>query len=289
MEFLLFFFFGILVSVFSGFFGIGGGFILTPFLMLIGYTPLEAITTSLLFTIGSSLSGVTAHLRLKNIQWKEGLILGLSGVAATQAAKPFVLFLERRGFDEWAIPVLYIVLLVYFTLKIFKDKSDEKLDINKSGIKSLYGKLIIIGFFAGFVSTTLGVGGGFIIVPLTVAFLGFEARRAVGTSLMAVLMIVTAGFISYSFSVSIDYRVGLLLVAGGLIGSPFGAKLTKVFLNKEIKWMIGLLYLSTLGSVVMKLFGFNIAGLIITAAFIITFFVIAILKTRGKKKRLEQV
>lgn len=76
MEYILFVLLGGLISVLSGFFGVGGGFILTPILLLIGFSPLQAITTSLFFTVGTSLSGITAHIKLKNILWKEGLIMG---------------------------------------------------------------------------------------------------------------------------------------------------------------------------------------------------------------------
>ncbi|WP_282155333.1 sulfite exporter TauE/SafE family protein [Cytobacillus gottheilii] len=282
MEYFFFFLLGVLVSVMSGFFGIGGGFILTPFLMLIGYEPVEAITTSLLFTIGSSLSGIVAHLRMKNIYWKEGLLLGISGMAATQIAKPFVLFLEERGYDEWVIPMLYIVMLSYFSVQMLKKEKAVHKGMQKRspGI----GKVLIIGFGAGLVSTTLGVGGGFIIVPLSVAFLGFPSKKAVGTSLFAVLFIVSSGFVSYSFDVQIDLLVGLILVAGGLIGSQFGARLTNFFANGEITRLLGVLYVSTVISVIMKLVNFNTAGLAITALFLLSFFVIAFVRVRSKKK-----
>ncbi|HAQ08824.1 MAG TPA: sulfite exporter TauE/SafE family protein, partial [Bacillus bacterium] len=114
MEYVIYFLLGGLISVLSGFFGVGGGFILTPILLLIGYAPLEAITTSLFFTVGTSVSGITAHIRLKNILWKEGLIMGASGIAATQVARPLVYYLEARGWDEIVIPILFIMLLAYF-------------------------------------------------------------------------------------------------------------------------------------------------------------------------------
>ncbi|MDZ5474200.1 sulfite exporter TauE/SafE family protein [Bacillus sp. 31A1R] len=285
---ILFFFLGGIISVLSGFFGVGGGFILTPILLLIGFSPLEAITTSLFFTIGTSISGITAHIKLKNIYYKEGLILGLSGVVATQFARPFVLFLEKKGWDEIAVPIFYIILLSYFALKMFKQgKKTTAAEQDGAPSPALY-KLVLIGFVGGFVSTTLGVGGGFIMVPLSIAFLGFLPKKAVGTSLFAVMMIVTVGFISYAMTISIDYRVGLLLIAGGLIGSQFGAKLTVYFENKEISTLLAVLYTATLTSVLLKLFDLSVVGLVLLSIFITYFFVRAITKYRVKKKELRQ-
>ena len=283
MELILFFLLGGCISVLSGFFGVGGGFILTPILMLIGFSPLEAITTSLLFTIGTSLSGIIAHIRMKNILWKEGLVLGLSGMAATQIARPFVLFLEKNGWDELAIPIFYILLLSYFAVTMLKQ--GKRMHANEQASEnspSIY-KMILIGLSAGLISTTLGVGGGFIIVPLSIAFLGIMPRKAVGTSLFAVLLIVSVGFLSYISTVTIDFRIGLLLVVGGLIGSQFGARLINFYENKEISLLLGGLYIATLTSVALKLVGLNYVGLSLLAIFIGVFFIRSIMKIRVKK------
>lgn len=287
MLILLFFLLGACISVLSGFFGVGGGFILTPLLMLFGYSPLEAVTTSLLFTLGTSFSGITTHIRLKNILWKHGVILGISGIAATQLAKPFVFFLEKNGYDETVIPIFYIVLLSYFAMKMFKQgKKQEGADDSSKFSPSII-KMILIGAFAGFVSATLGVGGGFIIVPLAVSFLGFEAKKAIGTSLFTIFLIVPAAFLSYVFTVTIDVKVSLFLVAGGLVGSSFGAKLTRYYENKEISLLLSGIYIATLFSVILKLFHLSLAGLVLIGGFILYFFIKSILKVQRIKAARE--
>lgn len=288
MLVLLFFLLGACISVLSGFFGVGGGFILTPLLMLFGYSPIEAVTTSLLFTLGTSFSGITTHIRLKNILWKNGIILGISGIAATQLARPFVLFLEKRGLDEWVIPIFYIILLSYFAMKMFKQgRKSTGLDNSNPAAPSII-KMVLIGAFAGFVSTTLGVGGGFIIVPLSVAFLGFEPKKAIGTSLFTIFLIVPVAFLSYAFTVTIDYKVSLLLVAGGLIGSSFGAKLTRYYENNEISLLLSAVYIATLISVVLKLINFSIVGLILLGCFILYFFIKSIIKVQRYKAKIKE-
>lgn len=283
MEYILFLLLGGLISVLSGFFGVGGGFILTPILLLIGFSPLEAITTSLFFTVGTSVSGITAHIRLKNILWKEGLIMGASGIVATQLARPLVYYLEARGWDEIVIPFFYIVLLAYFAVKMIGQgkKNDEDVSVPESFSAA---KLMAVGFVGGFVSAALGVGGGFIIVPLIITSLGFNPKKAVGTSLFAVMMIVSVGFISYAVNTEIDYFIGLMLIAGALVGSQFGARMTGHFENKEMNAMLGMLYLATLAGAVLKLFSLNEAGLVIIGIFMVYFFARSIMKIRTAKE-----
>ena len=287
MLLILFFLLGACISVLSGFFGVGGGFILTPLLMLFGFSPIEAVTTSLLFTLGTSFSGITTHIRYKNILWKNGIILGISGIAATQLARPFVLYLENKGLDDIVIPVFYIILLSYFALTMFKQGKKTATTDSSSTSPSLI-KMIFIGAFAGFVSTTLGVGGGFIIVPLSVALLGFEPKKAIGTSLFTIFLIVPVAFLSYAFTVTINYKISLLLVAGGLIGSSFGAKLTRYYENREISLLLSGIYIATLISVILKLVHLSIAGLVLLGVFILYFLIKSILRVRSyKDKKVE--
>jgi uncharacterized membrane protein YfcA len=136
------------------------------------------------------------------------------------------------------------------------------------------------------------VGGGFIMVPLSVAYLGMMPKKAVGTSLFAIMLIVSAGFLSYASTVSIDYWIGISLVTGGLIGSQFGAKLTSYFENEEITYMLGALYMATVASVILKLIHLNYTGLVLMAIFVGGFLVRSLVKmhkanarTKAKKER----
>lgn len=84
--------------------------------------------------------------------------------------------------------------------------------------------LIVAGFIIGTGASFAGVGGGFLIVPFLL-FLGFTCQKAVGTSFMAILIISIAALITHNKLANVDYRTGLLLGAGGLMGVPLGAKL----------------------------------------------------------------
>lgn len=283
MSLLIFFIIGAIISVISGFFGVGGGFILTPLLMLLGFSPVEAITTSLLYTLGTSLSGIRTHIKYKNIDFKTGIIMGLFGVVATQIAKPFVLFLESKQLDETVIPIFYVILLGYFSFTMFK-QGKRKTEATGEPVPHAMIKIIIIGFFAGFVSTTLGVGGGFLIVPLSVVFLNMTTKKAIGTSLFTIFLIVPVAFLSYIFVVDLDITICIALLLGSFVGATSGAKLTGYFQNKEISMLLSGMYIFTLFSVVLKIFELENVGLILLGGYVLFFLIYAFIrKSKGKK------
>jgi uncharacterized protein len=271
LELPMYIMLGLTIGILSGFFGIGGGFILTPTLLLVGFTPVVAIATSLLYSIATSLSGVTAHFRLRNIKWKDALVIGSSGAFATQLAHPFTLLLEHYQIEDTIIPFFYLLLISYFTYTMFKSRPSST---NTENQPTYYPhKLVLIGLFAGFVSTTLGVGGGFIIVPLLVSVLVYPSYLAVGTSLMSVSMIVSVGFISYSFSTPLNYELSSYLIIGALIGGQIGAIFTKYYQDFQIRHLLGGLYVVTGISLLFKLIQIENLGLAIIFLYCIYIFV----------------
>ncbi|WP_137791650.1 sulfite exporter TauE/SafE family protein [Bacillus sp. E(2018)] len=277
---------GLCIGIFSGIFGIGGGFILTPVLILFGIPPLSAIGTSLMYSIGTSVSGVAAHLRFKNILWKPAAVLGIVGIGATQVAHPLVVWLEKMGYDETIIPIFYIVLLAYFALSLLYKQTKRKNDTQSTTeIHFSWPKAVFIGFTGGFISTTLGVGGGFVMVPMLISLMKFPSRKAVGTSLVSVFFIVSAGFLTYASSVQIDYKLGLLLILGALVGTQLGAKLTTIYSSEQIQKYLGALYITILSSVVLKLVHLDKAGLGIITLYVLSMLVLFLKETITHTKR----
>ncbi|MBN3554308.1 sulfite exporter TauE/SafE family protein [Fictibacillus nanhaiensis] len=277
---------GLCIGIFSGIFGIGGGFILTPVLILFGIPPLSAIGTSLMYSIGTSVSGVAAHLRFKNILWKPAAVLGIVGIGATQVAHPLVVWSEKMGYDDTIIPIFYIVLLAYFALSLlYKQSKRKKTAQSTTEIQFSWPKAVFIGFTGGFISTTLGVGGGFVMVPMLISLMKFPSRKAVGTSLVSVFFIVSAGFLTYASSVQIDYKLGLLLILGALVGTQLGAKLTTIYSSEQIQKYLGALYITILSSVILKLVHFDKAGLGIITLYVLTMLVLFLKETITHTKR----
>lgn len=271
---------GILIGVLSGFFGVGGGFILTPILLLMNYDPIFAITISLMYTIGTSFSGVVAHTKMKNVIWKDALIIAASGAIATQVANPLVLYLRKIGYDQIVIPLLFIILLAYFAVNMLKRQrppSKDKTTSNKT-FTNKNSILILTGCAGGFLSTALGVGGGFIIVPLLISYASYSSKSAVGTSLMSVLFIVLAGFITYMIKSPIDLTVGGILIVGGLFGAQLGAYMINSYEHHEVKKMLGFLYVVSFISMCLKLFHFDQFGLAFLVFFLFALYFFMIRK-----------
>lgn len=260
-DFTIYTILGLCVGIMSGFFGIGGGFILTPVLLLMGFAPVLAIATSLLYTVATSLSGVFAHFRLKNIKWKTAFILGFSGIIATLIAHPFVLFLGKYHIEDTMIPLMYLGLITYFSISILRSKGTNPARSVENTKPSLL-KIILIGTFAGFISTTLGVGGGFIIVPLLMSVLGFQPKHAVGTSLLSVFMIVIVGFTTYASSTPLNYGVSGSLIIGAIVGGQLGAMVTSRYNDAQVRNFLAGLYISTGISLILKLAHLNTIGLL---------------------------
>lgn len=150
---------GLSIGAVSGFFGVGGGFLLTPILLLLGYSPATAITISLLYSMSTSISGSLKYIQSKRILWKVTLFLSISGMIGTQVAKPLVLYLEESKIDGPVISILYIVLLAYFSISMLSKGQtidEENVSISVSPLRT-----ILIGLLGGFISSTLGVGGRF--------------------------------------------------------------------------------------------------------------------------------
>jgi uncharacterized membrane protein YfcA len=288
LDIFLFILLGACVGILSGYFGIGGGFVLTPILLLMGFPPIVAVATSLLYTIGTSLSGIIAHFRMKNIQYKTGILIASSGLVATQIAHPFVQLLERLKVEDIVIPLFYIFLAAYFAYSMLKGKKQNSADQKEERTSWIIP--VLIGLVAGFISTTLGVGGGFIIVPLTISFIGLQPRKAVGTSLFSVLFIVIAGFVTYSTSTTIDYSFAFTLIAGAIIGGQIGAYITRLFKDAEIKKYLGILYIFTVFNMILKMIGFSMIGLSISLGyigFLLIMFAIRIAKHFNQNKKGE--
>lgn len=243
---LLFVPLGAIVGALSGFFGIGGGVIIVPVLLFSGYSAAEAVATSLLFVVGTSLSGAKKHTSLGNVSWTTGITVGLTGAVTAQLSSRLVLSIS--GTYDWLLNLFYLAILSYFAVTLLKKTSKPKKPKKSTVLAS-----VMIGAMAGLLSALLGIGGGFIIVPLLVSWLGFSTHRGVGTSLASVLFISLGGLVGYLPSLSLDYITPLALVIGAFIGAPIGASLTDRYKDREISRRLAWLYLAVIASILLDL------------------------------------
>jgi len=245
---LLFIPVGVIVGTLSGFYGIGGGIILMPMLLLAGFSPAIAVATSLMFTFGTSLSGAITHTKMKNVNWKVAINIGIVGALFAQLSNQIVMGIS--GQYDWLLNVWLILLLCYFAWSLHNRK-------NKEGKPPLFQNRYvasgIIGGIIGFLSALLGIGGGFITVPLLMSWLGFSCRRAIGTSLATIIIVSIGGIVGYSAQLELNYILGLCLIIGAFIGSPIGARMTTHYKSSEMTQRLGILYVFVIASIATDL------------------------------------
>ncbi|MBO9129647.1 sulfite exporter TauE/SafE family protein [Bacillus sp. 165] len=241
---------GFFIGILSGFFGIGGGIILTPLLLILGFQPSVAIATSLMLTLGSTISSSISHSKNKNVKWKASFTIGIAGIVGSQVAVPLVLYLEGNSAADIVISISYILLLGYFAYGFLfkKEKKNMRASINQNQ----FFTLVLIGLFAGFISSLMGVSGGFIITPLLVSAAGYDLKKAVGTSVAAAFLIVFSGIVNYSLNSDVNYILGILLIVGAFMGAPVGANLLNGFENATVKKYLGWFYIAIAVSVIFE-------------------------------------
>ncbi|GLI84653.1 UPF0721 transmembrane protein [Rossellomorea marisflavi] len=277
MEWIYFIIGGAFIGILSGFFGIGGGIVLTPTLLVLGYDPSQAIILSLMLTLGSTVTGTISHIRLKNVNGRLAIILGIAGVIGSTVTAPFVKWLEASNGASLFISIAYIAILGWFSYQFFrKEKSDAK--------PKGKGAVPVIGFITGVISSLMGVSGGFVMTPLLSKWIRLDLKKAIGTSITAASIIVLSGIGSYmAAGETLDYRHGVLLIAGALIGTPIGSTQLKNFATDKVKRMLAFLYIIVAASVILKLLQIPTLSLILIGAAMVAFFAVLINKQRKEQ------
>ncbi|BCB02582.1 sulfite exporter TauE/SafE family protein [Bacillus sp. KH172YL63] len=266
MEWILFMTGGAVIGIMSGFFGIGGGIVLTPTLLVLGYEPSQAITLSLMLTLGSTVTGTLSHIRLKNVNVKLAIMLGVSGVVGSVVTVPFVKWLDEINGASTFISVVYIGILSWFAYQFLSKRQQNSKTKGKSAVP-------VIGLSTGIISSLMGVSGGFVMTPLLTKWLKLNLNKAIGTSISAASIIVLSGITSYMYSgETLDYRHGILLIIGALIGTPIGSIQLKRFSGDVVKRMLAVLYIVVAVSVVLKMFSITTASLGLILVSVLVFF-----------------
>lgn len=257
--------FGILVGVLSGLLGIGGGVVMVPlFRLVFGLEPIIATATSLFTIIPTSLSGMVKHVRNKTCVARVGIVCGVAGACLSPvgviaaAASPswavmgaaaliiaysaFTMFKKalaapkaaavsaEKGREERTCSASQASRAAASEKPAETSRSDVGLPTDSANFAFtplFVAKVVAIGALAGFMSGYVGVGGGFIMVPLFMALLGVPMRLASGTSLLAVCILAVPGAIEQGLLGNIDFLVGIATAAGSIPGAFLGASLVK--------------------------------------------------------------
>ena len=268
------------VGFLSGLFGVGGGFLMTPLLIFFGVPPVVAVATEANQIVASSVSGVLAHMRRSNVDFKMGTILLVGGVIGSTLGVFLFAFLRELGQIDLVIKLSYVVLLGIVGSLMLVESVRAILRTRKPGAARgklhqhnwLHGlpfkmrfrrsKLYIsallplaIGAFVGVLAAIMGVGGGFIMVPAMIYILGMPTAVVVGTSLFQIIFVTANVTILQSVQTqTVDFVLAGLLLFGAVIGAQFGTRAGAKLRGEQLRGLLALMVLA----VCIKL-GFDLA------------------------------
>jgi uncharacterized membrane protein YfcA len=226
--FILIALFGLVVGVLSGMFGIGGGTMMVPLLHLVFRLPILASTATALFVIApTSISGAWRHVRQGTANVRPAVTIGLSGAVASV----FSALISDKLPDLLILAAAVCVILysassiLYGTLKATGSTKEGARKNRFTTARTQRVAQICLGVFAGLVAGIVGVGGGFIIVPISIAWFGYTFKMASGTSLLAIAFLALPGIITHALLGHIWYLEGIALMIGTIPGANLGARL----------------------------------------------------------------
>lgn len=270
VNILLIIFIGMVIGGLSGLFGVGGGFLMTPLLIFLGIPPVVAVGTEAPHVLASSVSGVIAHWRRKNVDFKMGFFLLIGGVAGSTLGVNLFKILSTFGQIDIVIQSLFLIFLGFIgftmafesaktTITKYRTTSSIRTKLHQhSWIHGLPFKIrfhrsklyistippIVIGFFVGLLSAMMGVGGGFIMIPAMVYILGMSTNVVVGTSLFQIIFVTAnSTFFQSYLNQTVDIVLASLMIVGGVIGAQIGARLGSKLKAEYLRGILAVLVL----------------------------------------------
>ena len=258
---------GGLVGFLSGMFGVGGGFLITPLLLLIGVPSGVAVATGANQVVASSISGVLALFKRRAVDMKMGVVLTVGGLAGSTTGGWVFDLMSRLGQIDVFVQLSYVLFLGLIggmmfveSLNALRAKGPQKVRRGKihaivhdlpfkvkfraSGLYISILPPLAAGALVGFLSAIMGVGGGFIMVPLMIYVLGMPTKVVVGTSLFQITFVTAYTTLVHAVTHhTVDMMLALLLILGGVIGAQVGAKVGVRLKAEQLRILLSLLVL----------------------------------------------
>ncbi|MGB8993552.1 MAG: sulfite exporter TauE/SafE family protein [Desulfobaccales bacterium] len=281
---LLLFGLGGAVGFLSGLFGVGGGFLMTPLLIMVGIPSTVAAASDSNQIVAASTSGSYAHYRLGNVDFKMGLLLVIGGVIGGTVGVQFIKILRAMGNADFVIKITYVVMLgvigFYMFMESLQSLRKKPLAVESKRVEpgkvSLYNRMIqalpyqmhfdksgvtlspllplILGVFVGILAAIMGVGGGFIMVPVMVYMLRMPMHVVVGTSLFQILFTCINVTIMQSISNhTVDMVLAIILLLGSTLGAQFGVRLSKRLKADQLKILLASIVLVVMVQMLVSL------------------------------------
>ena len=267
IDIFLLLFVSLAVGVLSGLFGVGGGFLMTPFLIFMGIPPVYAVPNEVNNILATSVSGSLTHWYKQTLDYKMGLMIVSGGVAGTILGIMKFTFFAEIGKISLIISLLYMYLLAIVGTLMLIDGYRERNRLKKKVVakqklhehnwfqglpfrirfhkSKLYESAItpiLLGLVVGFVAAMMGIGGAFLMVPAMIYIVGMPVKLIPGTSLFVTIFISAIVTILHSFNYgSIDLFLVIPLILGSIVGVQLGQKVGQFLDSSELKSLFAML------------------------------------------------
>ena len=265
---IVFLILGMLVGILSGMFGVGGGFLMTPLLVLLGIPPAVAVASEANHIVGSSLSGTIGHLKRNAVDIKMGNLLLTGGILGSFVGISIFNSLIKIGLIDLLITLAYFIFLtgvgsfmlyesldsMGFLNKKKRSKSYHhswimglpfRMRFKKSGLYISILPPLLIGFIVGILASIMGVGGGFIMIPAMIYIIRMPTSVVIGTSLYQIIFVTAIVTLLHSYhNQTVDIILALILLLGGAIGAQIGVKLSSKLEGPMLRASLAVLVLS---------------------------------------------
>jgi uncharacterized membrane protein YfcA len=256
------------VGFLSGLFGVGGGFLMTPLLIMVGIPSTVAAATDSNQIVAASTSGTFAHYRLGNVDFKMGFLLLIGGIIGGTVGVQFIKILRAMGNADFVIKVTYVIMLGVIgsymfveSLQSMRKAAPEEIRPREPQKPSVYARLVqslpwqmrfeksgvtlspimplVLGIFVGILAAIMGVGGGFIMVPVMVYMLRMPMHVVVGTSLFQILFTcINVTFMQAISNHTVDLVLAIILLIGSTLGAQFGVKVSRKLKADQLKILL---------------------------------------------------
>lgn len=279
---------GFIVGTLSGFFGVGGAFILTPALNILGFPMVDAIGTGLALMVGNSSVAAIRHFRFGNVDIRLGLYMLLGTAVGVWLGKTLVFALVAMGDADTVLRLVYMVMLFglasfmvrdYYAFlrraQVFRHTDHDEEPVGTrlsrrlqllrfppvvalpvSGIAQI--SLLVpvgVGLFTGFLAALLGVGGGFVRMPALIYGLGIPTSVAIGTDLFEIVFSSAIGTYFYALEARVHLPTAVVMLIGATLGAEIGSFATRSVRGMRVRFYFALTILGAGISVVLKQMG----------------------------------
>lgn len=278
---------GVGVGIIGGFFGMGGAWMVTPGLNILGFPMAFAIGTDIAHMAGKSLISTMRHGKFGNVDYKLGLIMLVGTVVGFEVGAQMVMWLERIGSVEKVVRWIYIALLIGIAWMVFHDVAKRRqkereaaakgetlaagatgvdwastlhkikippmVHLREAGIYCSAWLPIIVSFLTGWLAGILGIGGGLIRMPALIYLIGCPTHVAVGTDLFEVAISGLYGAATYTWKGRTELVAAMIMLVGAAMGAQVGAVATKYIKGYGIRIAFGLAVVGCAVSILLKL------------------------------------